>query len=308
MKYPFHFHKLSYTRAQKWLFVVGVVAATQLLFQSFLLPYGNALRSLLPGHDVPTHVINNLPSVSSSFNSVIVHTPLTVNASDLIDPDMIFWREEGSNKFEAGDIGLDAELKGNDRFEEINFALEEEGLHNTFGHAVDRDVNNNSPTKEVVDMNGSLASVSVKNQDGGSIVDNAHKDKQEQTVKPNVKASVGNILEVNLSRAKKSEGDFDSSFQPPPIVSSLAASNNTILVRTLTSRENISFVSASQQSDLINSENQSAMMNIPERKKMRSEMPPKSRTSIHEMNHILLKHPRSMVCLLFYCQIIPLRL
>lgn len=298
MAYPFHFHKLRYRRAQKWLFVVGVVAATHLLFQSFLLPYGNALRSLLPGHDVPTHVINNFPS---SSKSAILRNPLTVNASDLIDPDMTVWLEEDSDKFEVGEIGLDAGLKGNDRFEEINFALEEDGLHNTFGHALDRDGNNSSPTKEVVGMNGSLASVSVKNQDSGSFLDKAHKDKHEQTVKPNVKASFGNILEVNLSQTeKKSEGDFDSPFQPPLLVSSPAASNNNTLLRTLTSGENVSFVSPSQQSDLINSQNQSAMMTIPKRKKMRSEMPPKSRTSIHQMNHILMKHPRSMVCLLFY--------
>ncbi|KAF3441884.1 hypothetical protein FNV43_RR15799 [Rhamnella rubrinervis] len=292
MEYPFHFRKLRYKRAQKWLFVVGVVAATHLLFQSFLLPYGNALRSLLPGQDVPTHVINNFPS---SSKSAIVRNPLTVNASDLIDPDMIVWLEEGADKFEVGDIGLDAGIKGNGRFEEINFALEEEGLHNTFGHAVDTDVINNSPTKEVVGMKGSLASVSVKNQDNGSIQGFAHKDNQEQTVKPNVKASFGNILEVNLSQtAKKSDGGFDSPFQPPPLLSSPAASNNATLLRTLTSGENVSFVSASQQNDLLNSENRSALMTIRGRKKMRSEMPPKSRTSIHEMNHILMKHTRSM--------------
>lgn len=295
MEYPFHFYGRRYTRAQKWLFVVGVVAATHLLFQSFLLPYGSALRSLLPAHDFPSHS-HNFPGVGSSAKSVVVRNPLTVNASDLIDPNMIVGFEEGADDFEVGEIGLDSGTRGKDRFKEINFSLEEEGFRNTPAHDVDGNTSNNSPTKEVVGMNGSLASMSAKKEDIGSSLDDTHKDRQEQTLKRNVKASFGNISEVNLSQmAKKSVGDFDLPFQSPPLVATPAASDHTNLLRTLTSGENVSLVSASQQSDLINSDNQSAMMTIPERKKMRSEMPPKSRMSIHEMNHILLKHPRSMV-------------
>lgn len=336
MEYPFlYFYKLCHNRTRRWLFLVGIVAVTHLLFQSLLLPYGNALLSLLPDHDVPAYVKNDFPTVDSSTKSVMVRNPLTINASDLIDTSVVVRLEGYADKVEAGGIGFDSGLTGNERIKEINSTLEGNGLHNTFEHVVDRDVDNsypteedgnerfkemnfasegkglwntsehvldkhvdnNHPTKEVICMKGILALVSVENKRNGSILDRADKNMEhqiveQQIVKPNLNVFIENNISVT---AKKSEGDFHTHFQLSPLTSSPAALNNRTLLKTLTSGNSVSSGLPSQENDLVNLGNHSARMTIPGIKKMRSEMLPKSRTSIHEMNHILLKHPRSMV-------------
>lgn len=331
MEYPFlYFRKLCHNRTRRWLFLVGIVAVTHLLFQSLLLPYGNALLSLLPDHDDPTYVKNEFPTVGSSTKPVMVRNPLTVNASDLIDPSVIVRLEGYADKVEAGGIGFDSGLIGNERikykgnglhdtsehvvdrdvdnsyptkedgskrFKEMNFASEGKGLHNTSENAVDKDVDNNYPTKEVLGMNGSLVLVSVENKESGSILNKADKDiehqfVEQQIVKPNHKVSLENNVSLTV---KKRESDFHTSFQSSPLASLPSTLNDTSILKTLTSGNNVSSGLASQEFDLVNLGNHSLTMTIPGIKKMRSEMPPKSRTSIHEMNHILLRHPRSMV-------------
>ena len=77
---------------RRWLFAVVLVAVTHLLLQSFLLPYGNALRSLLPDHE-PTKSIRYDARSSSTIRNT-----LTVNASDPI--------QEENNVFSSESVDI----------------------------------------------------------------------------------------------------------------------------------------------------------------------------------------------------------
>jgi hypothetical protein len=77
------FHKLFHNGKQRWIFMVVVVAVTYLLFQSLLLPYESAIRSLLPDNKVPVGDESSFVSVHSAAKSLMVRYPLMVNASEL---------------------------------------------------------------------------------------------------------------------------------------------------------------------------------------------------------------------------------
>ncbi|XAR67039.1 Xylogalacturonan beta-1,3-xylosyltransferase [Bertholletia excelsa] len=85
MEWPIQIQKLCHIENRKWLFVVGLVALTHLLCQSLLLPYGNAIMSLLPGQELPLSNKVNLLSQSSSVKSAFVSNSVLYNASASVD-------------------------------------------------------------------------------------------------------------------------------------------------------------------------------------------------------------------------------
>ncbi|KMT03158.1 hypothetical protein BVRB_8g197120 [Beta vulgaris subsp. vulgaris] len=62
MEYSVQFQKLCQIEAKRFVLILGFVAITCLMLQSFMLPYGNALKSLLPDNEV-------VLSVDSGFSS-----------------------------------------------------------------------------------------------------------------------------------------------------------------------------------------------------------------------------------------------
>lgn len=296
MEHTFHFRKLGRAKAQRWLFVVGLVAVTHLLFQFFLLPYGNALRSLLPDNEVSRNFKYNARTVRSSTQSVMVRNPLTVNASDLIDTSTSVELENEADNFDVGgELRFDTEEKGNDRYKEVSFKMEEKGFDRTFQHVPDRFVDNSFPSKNSGDVNEISALVIRKNLESDSIMDKASEYRPgfplEQIGEPDTDISVGNVLGENTRlMLKKSDGGLDTPLQLSTLASSVAGSSITTHLKTSTSSKSSSLASVSEKSDLMISKNHSAIASVPRRKKMRCEMPPKSITSFQEMNRILVRH------------------
>ncbi|XP_021807096.1 probable glycosyltransferase At3g07620 isoform X1 [Prunus avium] len=292
MKYSFQFPKICHVETRRWLFLLGVVAVTYLSFQSLLLPYGNALRSLLPHNEVQEQFKGSgVLSIHSSAKSVMVRNPLTVHSSsDFIDVSMFGGVEKAAgNSGLGGEIGHGHGPIGKDVHKEIDLLLEEKGIDNTFANTMHRNVDHDFPSENVVDTIESLALVSIENQENGSVQDKANVAKYgfplERIVLPNYETSTENTLKENSNlTAKKSDG-VKTGFPSSPLILPAAASLATVI--------NASVGSTSFKSDVATSKNGSVVMKNPGRKKMKSELPPKSITSIYEMNHILLRHRAS---------------
>lgn len=292
MKYSFQFPKICHVETRRWLFLLGVLAVTYVSFQSLLLPYGNALRSLLPQNEVQEQFKGSgVFSIHSSAKSVMVRNPLTVHSSlDFIDVSMFSGVEkDAGNSGLGGEIGHDRGRKGKDVHKEIDLILEEKGIDNTFANTIHRNVDHNFPSENVVDTNGSLALVSIENQENGSVQDKANVAKYgfplERIVLPNYETSTENTLKENSNLAAKKSDGVKSGFPSSPLILPAAAS--------LANATNASVGSTSFKSDVVTSKNGSVVMKNPGRKKMKSELPPKSITSIYEMNHILVRHRAS---------------
>ncbi|KAM6583237.1 hypothetical protein CsatB_010239 [Cannabis sativa] len=277
MGYQFQFGKLGRKRAHRWIFVVVLVAVTHLLFQSFLFPYENALRSLFPEREFPINVKYNVLSTavrsSSSSKSVMVRNPLTVYA--------------------GGELGFDTKEKENDiDNKEISF-----GIDGTSYYVMDRFVDNSFPFKDSRDSNVvSTALVSIKNEESDPVMgDDASRDQLEFSVEQikeqDTEISKDNVVVDGISLVQKTiDGGSNTPFKHSTLVSSASASNNMTYLTASTFSENPSLAFASNQSDQQISKNNSAIVSVPRRKKMRCDMPPKSITTFQEMNLILVKH------------------
>jgi hypothetical protein len=287
------FYKLYQMEKRRWVFMVGVAAVTYLLFQSLLLPYENALRSLLPDGEIPVRAESSFRAVHSVAKSVMVRNPLTVYASELSNDSMVV--EVVKNEGVRRAIGEGGGLERKDSDVENGFASDVKGLDNDFELFVDGNLDSDSPPYEnVVHVSESLALEVVRNEQNSSVLDEAGEGRLgvslEQIVKPNNGVSVGKNPEENTSLKSENLKGVDTTIQSPP----LAMPRTSI---TITYLENVvsNASSSALQRDGVTLRNDSVMMTSTGTKKMRCNMPPKSITSLYEMNRILLRHRRSMV-------------
>lgn len=290
------FHKLFHNGKQRWIFMVVVVAVTYLLFQSLLLPYESAIRSLLPDNKVPVGDESSFVSVHSAAKSLMVRYPLMVNASELSNGLMLVGvvkNKDGSDV--GGEIGHGGGINRKGVDIENGSASEEKVLHNGFERVVDGNLNGGSPSEIVVYKNESLSLQSVNKQENSSVLDEASEGRNdvplEQIVKPNDGVSMGKNLEVNISLASEKHEGIDTTIQSLPLAPPV--SNTITYLENVVSNATSSVGSAIQQSDGATSKNDSVMMTSTEKKKMRCNMPPKSITSIYEMNRILVRRRAS---------------
>ncbi|XP_062149066.1 probable glycosyltransferase At5g03795 [Alnus glutinosa] len=279
---------------RRWVFMVGVVAVTYLLFQSLLLPYENALRSLLPDGEIPVRAESSFRAVHSVAKSVMVRNPLKVYASELSNDSMVV--EVVKNEGVRRAIGEGGGLERKDSDVENGFASDVKGLDNDFELFVDGNLDSDSPPYEnVVHVSESLALEVVRNEENSSVLDEAGEGRLgvslEQIVKPNNGVSVGKNPEENTSLKSENSKGVDTTIQSPPLAMPRTASSITI-----TYLENVvsNASSSALQRDGATLKNDSVMMTSTGTKKMRCNMPPKSITSLYEMNRILLRHRRSM--------------
>lgn len=332
--------------------MVGLVAITYLLCQSLLLPYGNALLSLLPDRDVPIYDSFSSPTRQSSVRSFMVNKSLLSNASDLTDTSLFVEVVEDVEKSNVTvEFGDDNGTEGTDEDIEDGLALEREDLENIvefneddngpkekggdtenfaseskrMDHVVeftkDNNISKGLPFKKVVDMDGISALEYVNNQENSSDLkkdsEMRHIGSAVHIVKPpNEGISTDNIVKADASLTPSTPGSLGTTFKShllaSPGVDSLF---NTTYVEKMASNGNasnhltatdISSVGKPEkeilskdenllvlQSDLADLNNNSAMTSNPGRKKMRSEMPPKSVTSIYDMNRRLVRHRAS---------------
>lgn len=231
MECSFQFLKLCHIETRRQLLVLGIVAVTYLLFQWLLLPYEDALRSLLPQSRVPKQVTGSFLAVHSSTKSVMVRNPLTVNSSDSIDPSRFGGLDKyAHNSSRGGEIARDIEPK------------EKEAKY----------------------------------------------DFPEPIVLSKDEISTVNTLKENTTLTAKNSEGVKTAFLSSPLILPAAASliNGTDLNYLVFNASS----SASLETDVVTIQNGSVTMTSPGKKKMRCNMPPKSITSIHEMNHKLVRH------------------
>lgn len=270
MGYSFQILKLGHIEKRRWIFTVGAVAFTYLLFQSLLLPYENALRSLLPDGEVPEHDESSFLAVHSVAKSVMVRNPLAVGSSEFSKNSMLV--KMVKNEDVGGAIGDRDERNGNDRDGENGFPLDKKDLENGFVRLGDENLSSDASSNDVVHfMKESLVLESVRNHENSSALDEASEGRHgillEQIVKPNYGVSIVKKPEENTSLTSEKSGDADTTIQ---LLSSVAEPTEELALNTT-----IEMVSNSGK------------------KKMRCDMPPKLISSIYEMNHILVRHRAS---------------
>ncbi|KAK3210652.1 hypothetical protein Dsin_015358 [Dipteronia sinensis] len=269
--------RVFHNKIQRWLFVVGMVAVTHLLFQSLLLPYGKALRSLLPDEEASIRDESSHPNLRSLTNFVIVRNPLTVNDSDFTSFNKFDgFVKPGDNSNTGKDIEVDSGMKVMDIETKNGSTFEEQGLDDFIELVTDGEVDN------VEDFHKSFAEDSVNNGENSSILELADETKLglplEQIKR---KFPTENILEQHTSQLPKEFGDAE------------IASSAVPQLRTEVSNANSSAASVVLKTNLATSKNVSARIGTPGKKKMRCDMPPKSITLINEMDSILMRHRRS---------------
>ena len=229
--------------------MVGLVAITYLLCQSLLLPYGNALLSLLPDRDVPIYDNFSSPTRQSSVRSFMVNKSLLSNASDLTDTSLFVEVVEDVEKSNVTvEFGDDNGTEGTDEDIEDGLALEREDLENIvefneddngpkekggdtenfaseskgMDHVVeftkDNNISKGLPFKKVVDMDGISALEYVNNQENSSDLkkdsEMRHIGSAVHIVKPpNEGISTDNIVKADASLTPSTPGSLGTTFK-----------------------------------------------------------------------------------------------
>ncbi|XVE98113.1 hypothetical protein REPUB_Repub03eG0077400 [Reevesia pubescens] len=215
------FRKLFRSENKRWVFLVGVVAITHLLFQSFLLPYGNALRSLFPGHeDSIKNNKNFIHRIQSSVNSAMIRNPLTINASHLSARDGVFnvVVKEGnsSNANVAGDAGNGSPIMGDRGDLENGFASKGVELEGRNKVVVDKNVDDDYASENAEDLNEiAVLDDIIRDQDNFPL---------EDVVEPIPVVSADKVVENDASHTTKDFGHVNTSQTPTlasPVLSSL---------------------------------------------------------------------------------------
>ncbi|OWM84524.1 probable glycosyltransferase At3g07620 [Punica granatum] len=246
----FRYQTVFQKRNRRWLLAVVAVASTHLMLQSLLLPYGNALRSLLPDRKASVEEDGSFfPGISSSSKSSVARNPLTVvNASEPTKAFVLVGTAKGSGDLNAGD-----------------------GHHSTIELNADDKSNNVSSLSGFTD---SVESLAMGGQ-GGNLV-------------PEMGGDIALLQTLVRNESLLSDG---SAAIDSPVV---------------TSPSNISFVedpklnemgsvgsSNASESAITASKNELLVISSPGKKKMRCDMPPKSVTTIEQMERIYVRNRAS---------------
>lgn len=257
MELVYGFRRVFHNESRKWIFLVVVVAVTHLLFQSLMLPYGNALKSLFPDMN---HEKDGLFVVRSSTKDIIFRNPLTFSASDLKQDSSFSGIKGQGGNLENGirfERASEAEIDRFSRFRnednsDIDTGLVYENQENPDESSASDNIEEMKDTNSVTFgdhevLDGNSASPNVKDRENVSIIKNV--------VTPDHEISTGMLLENKTSQLPKEEIELVNDVQ----------------------------------SSLTNSRNSSAGSSG--KKSANSEMP--SVTTIDEMNRILEQHHRS---------------
>ncbi|KAI4350815.1 hypothetical protein L6164_005229 [Bauhinia variegata] len=263
---------------RKWLFLLGVSAFYFLLFQTTLLPSGNSTWPPLPENHVSLRSKTSHPSAHSTSKSYAVRNPLTVNASDLSNSSAVIHMAKKVDFFTVGDENRGHDwLRGMENDMESDLASEKHSSKSDYAFEL-REVravsdSHGFPKKNTADINENKNDLSVW-----------------KILVPKGGKSMNNEVENRNNKPREPES-VDATFQSSLSGPNRTASTNLTYLRNLVSNANPSVGSTSQKNDLIASDNGTARMSGP--RKMRCNMPPKSRTLIHEMEKILARNRRS---------------
>ncbi|KAK2979556.1 hypothetical protein RJ640_027420 [Escallonia rubra] len=267
MENPIRFQKLLLTGKRRWLFLAGMVAMTHLLCQTLMLPYGNALLSLLPSGESP---IDRKYSIS--------------------------YRKSYSKLVSVGDIYNVGGKSGDD-----SSILNGKDLHNDQELVENTELDAEFPGEKNMDMDEVYAVQDAKGQDDEftmeKVGETRHGLSLQQIAKPSdeiaIESTNADTIEVtstdvyllsNVSLLENSTSSVGFSTDSPP--SKLSDGEQ---MRILQNDESHIML----KSNFATSGNGSVVMSNPVGKKMRCNMPPKSVTSFHQMDQLLARRRRS---------------
>lgn len=288
--------RLFLSKNRRWLFLVALVATTHLMFQSLLLPYGTALQSLLPDRKILTADNATFSNTHSSAKSVMVRNPLTVNVSESAEA-LVFLGAIKSNKnFNGGeDIGHYDGQNRVDRQEQKSNAPEGSIDHVIEMGAANRKEGGLSSDK-IMHTSNSLVMQGREFENHTFVpvmASDTHSVSLELTVELDNRTLSGDSQSETLSLPRETlkdlETEFHSTTLTPSATPARALPSDTNNVKDLMWNASNSFHSAGAQNISTSSQDQSLATINPGKKKMRCNMPPKSVTTIEEMNHIYVR-------------------
>ncbi|KAI9128592.1 hypothetical protein K1719_000075 [Acacia pycnantha] len=253
----------------RWRYLLGIVAVNSLLFQSILVTVGNApwFSSLQEYHE-PRDDFISFPKIST------VQNPLTVYGSNSIN----YSASTGTVK----NVHISIVSEENHHHHKWLNGMKNHTQSSTNAFEVGRDRNDvlSFPEKKVDDkkVSSEFDSVGIKKSNLLPIL--ARKSEYALSAKKILKTKreiSTNYQLIENKNADSSEAERVHIHFQPPVPTNLTRSNSNSSVRSSLKQNN--------STDLGNVVSTS----IPGSRKMRCELPPKSRTLIQEMNRILVR-------------------
>ncbi|GFS41245.1 exostosin family protein [Actinidia rufa] len=263
---------------RKWFFLVVLVAITHFFCQSLMLPYGNALLSLLPEDDRQIRYKGSFLSRPPSVKPVMVRNSIVVNASDSVDPNLFVGAVKDANKYNVGgEIRHSNGPMGENRSVESDFTLGKRDLENSPEHVKDTKAGDDFPSENFVDSDDDF--VEDNDLDYDPLLEKAKKSMQDPSLEQISELSDG-VSAENIPEADKTKGPEKVETIKTNITSSVKlVSNGSIAIGSAAlnkSSGGAEIIVLSKDESHIQLNNNSAMMGSV-KKKMRCDMPPKSR-------------------------------
>ncbi|XP_043707855.1 probable glycosyltransferase At5g03795 isoform X2 [Telopea speciosissima] len=320
--------KICLVETRRVLFVAGVIAIIIIQFQSLILPYKKVLLSVCPDGKVTELRKNNFPVEDSAPKSAMVDRSSFLNDINMIDSSVTHGTMKNND---ASDIGNgtanDNETEGKAGGLDSDSAMEKDrGPDDAFELDEDTNPDEQLSPKKVVDLDINFELKVVNNPENGLTLEKGREEhnlslehfakslNSDNGLSSPIVGKAGTGLMI-----AKMERSVTSSTLPPLVLPPVASLTNASFQRTsdVTSNTSIHSVTSSistlqkqatemPSKDHTSGELQNApatsnsnpiVTSNPVRKKMRCMMPPKSVTSISEMNRLLLysrASPRSM--------------
>lgn len=283
--------------------MVVLVAVTHLFCQSLMLPYGNALLSLLQDGMVPVQGKDMLSSTQAHLGPEMINGSSIVNDSESAGT-ILRLNGDGDN-----------EPRERDKTGEGNINSDIKGLVNATSDIDDTIVDDNFPLETDLDTEG-IEVENVDLEDDVFTLETTTKSRASLSLKQ-IAEPITSILENGVQILNKTLVSdtvvTTGSALPSPLVQLTQVNSLINVTFPSNSTASVSIVNHSSPNfslfegqleefandgDLIllpsdNLLNVSANISNPVKKKMRCLTPPKSITSVSEMNRLLLRHRRS---------------
>lgn len=297
MENPLHGLKFCHVQKRRWLFLISLVAVTHMLCQSVLLPYSNALLSLLPGEELEFHTIHGSFVVTETNENINYVSGKIERGPKYIDDLKVEKKSQVENFVDLDEKSVLDNGQG-DSIPHLEKAVSSRhglSLYQILGER------NEDVTKNVTQADTSLVREENKS-DNDTVIDPDEdfvefselrndteidfvQEKPMETEKPlsnhNVERSDRNSSENTTSTP---EEDEILKMVVPEIGSTLDnGSSSSVETRSIPIGD----------TPLIMSNNGSSLMNTTVKKKKRCDMPPKTVMPIHEMNQLLERRRRS---------------
>ncbi|XP_073154646.1 probable glycosyltransferase At3g07620 [Henckelia pumila] len=263
---------------RRWLFLVGLVALTHLFCQSLMLPYGNALLSLFPDAKNDEVVKDSESSKQSSVKG-IVNDHKEVDTRKLYKESQLVPKGGTSNSYKVGgDIENEKVPVEKDQEMKIKLALDDADMDNDFDFVEDETLDDeNIDTEEFMTQNDTLLQIGPG------------ESRHNLSLARVKKGSLGNMM---VDADTKTIEETTSNGGPTNISLVLVTPAAVLLNSSIVSK-NMGFDARKANGSALDESSdrtEKVLISKPVKKKMRCDMPPKTVTTLDEMQSILLRN------------------